>query len=505
MKKSLITAILWISISGLVFAGAGQQAGSGSAGTTAAGYKEINGGQPVTLLVDFHSLKPSLNATPTAENPDVFRSTQRLADKFMSMHPNVTIEWVRGKPETNALTAAEWFTTQIAGGTAPAIAFTWGNVYLDRGWYYDLTTAMNGPNEYLEGNTRWKDQFPDYIWAAHRGMVDVNSRIIAVPFTLSAGPITVYTYNADLFTKLNIKVPSNWEDLRAACKALKAAGYNALAPWDGNTAINTDLWPLYFSIGPAYGSALLDKIDYNHDGTVDTAETLRATKANYYNPVTQENAREVWYLIKEMFTDMYSPGFETTDVNDLWNTGTLGMKQMHSGAFVNEANNTKRKFQYGLTSTPVVTSATSKYVADIEFTKSGPYQPGTVASYNMMKPAVENNKGKEEAAVAFLKFCTVPENLNEILLERQTELGAVRGSVVPPFLEDYLNRSFPIMPNVGWPIAFTSDASEAMSRELEMWVKGQINDQTFFTRWNDLMQKSADDSIRANGINTQGW
>jgi hypothetical protein len=508
--RVLFAALLLMLPLAFGFAGGGQQgaapSGGGSAasgGSAVSGVNQINGGRPVTLRLEFHSTwTPTLNTVPTAETPTVVQSTQRIADKFMRLHPNVTIEWVRTKPSNNAISAAEWFTTQISAGTAPAVAYTWNNAYLDRGWYFDLTPAMDTPNEYLPGNKRWKDQYPEYIWS--RNMSDTANRIIAVPVTLSAGPATAYYYNKDIFAKLNLGVPTNWEEMRTVVKALKAGGYGALVPWDGNPGINTDLWPLYFSISPGYGLVLMDQVDYDHSGVFDTSEQVRATKANVFNPVTQEYAREVFFLLKEMFNDMYVPGYESVDIPGLWDSGTLGMKQNGVWGFATEASNTKRKFDYDVFPVPVVTTATSKNVRNIEFTKAGPYQPGG-DSFNLIKPTVEKDKGVEAAAIAFLKFFTVPENLNEYILENGTLIGAVRDTVIPPMLEGWLSRPFPIIPNFTWPTAFTSDAHLSMGKELEMWVKGQTTDSVFFQRWNQLQQKSADDVIVANGINTSGW
>jgi hypothetical protein len=180
------------------------------------------------------------------------------------------------------------------------------------------------------------------------------------------------------------------------------------------------------------------------------------------------------------------------------------MRQNGLWGLAPEESNTRRKFAYDITPVPVVTQATSKYVKELEWTKAGPYQPGP-DSFNILKPTVDKDKGVEESAVAFLKFLTVPENVTDIILENGTVLGAVRGTAIPPLLEGWLSRPFPITPNVGWPTAFTSDGHLSMGKELEMWIKGQTGDAAFFARWNELQQKSADDAIIANSINTSGW
>jgi hypothetical protein len=50
-----------------------------------------------------------------------------------------------------------------------------------------------------------------------------------------------------------------------------------------------------------------------------------------------------------------------------------------------------------------------------------------------------------------------------------------------------------------------AEAEGALGRELEMWVKGQTDDNTFFIRWNQIQQSGADKLIEVNNINTQNW
>jgi ABC-type glycerol-3-phosphate transport system substrate-binding protein len=253
---------------------------------------------------------------------------------------------------------------------------------------------------------------------------------------------------------------------------------------------------------------LLDKIDYNHDGANDLQEIVRGVKANMYNPVQQEYARELLYLIKEMYNEMFATGFESVDINELWYSGNLGMRQWFSGNIVTEASNPRYGFKLGMFPFVTVTSATSRFVKDLEYTTAGPYQPDG-HGFNLIKPAVEKNKAVEEAAIAWMKFFTAPENLSEVILEDPVRLGAVKGTVVPPLLEDWLSQPMPIFPNnpyfYSWPTAFTSEGHLAMGKELEMWIKGQATDAAFFRRWNELQQKSADDLIASMGINTTGW
>ena len=55
------------------------------------------GSDELELLVDLHSLNPSLNSTPTAENPDVVLSTKYIIDAFEEENPGITVRIDRSK------------------------------------------------------------------------------------------------------------------------------------------------------------------------------------------------------------------------------------------------------------------------------------------------------------------------------------------------------------------------------------------------------------------------
>ena len=71
-------------------------------------------------------------------------------ERFRELYPNVTIEWARSKPVGGLeIDTSQWFITQIAGGSCPAIAFSWGTAYEERGYYLDLTDYLNYSNPYV--------------------------------------------------------------------------------------------------------------------------------------------------------------------------------------------------------------------------------------------------------------------------------------------------------------------------------------------------------------------
>ncbi|GGD90360.1 ABC transporter substrate-binding protein [Paenibacillus nasutitermitis] len=470
-----------------------------------AGIKQIAEGRPVTLTVDLHGWMPTINTEPTAENPNVFLSTQKIADEFMKLHPNVKIAWARTKPVGKLQNEiAEWLTTQISAGTAPAITFTWGNNYLDRGWYEPLGDVLDTPNEYIDGNAKWSDEFPEYLMS-HRTLTDNNKNMVAIPVVLYSGPATGYYYNKTAFEKLGIEPPKDWEQMFTDAKLLKENGYIPFTQWGNFKQIELGQWNEQFSVGPFYAAALMDKTDYNKDGQVDTLENLRGVKAGLFNPAEHAYAQEMFKQLKRMYTDLLSPGWQNTDYLPKWNEGKVAMREEGLWALQAENGNKQRSFDFGVVPAPPVTKATSEFVADVEYTEKGPFQPDPDLSLNILKPIVDKNPDMKEAAVAFLKYLSVPENISMMVLEQGAALGAVKGSEIPPLLNDWMSNSFPIMPKASWPNAFTEDMNISLNKQFELWVKGETDDKSFFAKANEIQLKSADDYIKKMDIDIAGW
>ena len=174
-----------------------------------------------------------------------------------------------------------------------------------------------------------------------------------------------------------------------------------------------------------------------------------------------------------------------------------------------ENSNTQRNFEFGLFPAPVITSETSQYVAEIEYTEVGPYRPAPSVFFSILKPAVElAGDGAFDAAVEFLKFITAPDNLSMMVLEKKgAYLGAVKGCAVPPELNEWFNNSFPILPNFQWNIGdyLSTESRERANAIMEMWYKGMINDEEFYEQFEEEVQKGTDEYIASMGIDTTGW
>lgn len=480
----------------------GQQNNSQNQTVTDQGYGILNDGKPLTLRVDLQALMPSMNTEVTIDNPIVNRAAQELADEFNRMYPNVTIEWIRDKGAFGDW--AQWMITQIAAETPPHITFMQGSTYSDRGWFIELDKHLDAPNPFVEGNEKWRDQFPNYLWNSYMTS-DANGNVVAIPVILYPGVATAYFYNKDIFAEVGVEVPSNWEEYIQVCEKITEAGYVAVGPWTQNKKPCINCWDIQFSLGPTFALSQKDQWDYDGDGIMSQNELLRAEYEGLFYASNNPAVMEIYGQVKRKYQNVLQEGAANTDYETLWKEGKVAMMEDGAGRMILENANTERGFEYGIFAAPIADSSTSQYAQDVEFEK-GPYQPPVCNSFNIVKAAVDGKPGEEEAAIRFLQWITTPENNSQLVLEFHGQvLGAVKDCEIPPELAEWFKQDFPRTPQAQWVLGPTLESTNLMSRYLEMWVWDYIGDEEFIEKYDKALYQGVQDQIAGLGIDTTGW
>ncbi|HHV51116.1 MAG TPA: extracellular solute-binding protein [Clostridiales bacterium] len=472
---------------------------------------KINDGKPVTIKVHLGDIIPTLSEIPTAEQPDVFNSTEILRRAFMMLFPNVTVEWARTVDTSSSDAFLQYITTQLNSGTAPDIVSAWGASFAYRGWYYDFTEVLEKPNPFVKDNKRWRDQFPEYVFATWQ-VSDAKDRVVAIPVSLAAGTSTALYYNKELFSKLSINAPKTWEDLFTACKTLLGNGYISFSPWggpgSGNRKISTTLWDVQFSLGPYYAAKQKDKLDYNGDGIQSQSELFRAAYEGHYFVSTNDYVWDMWKQVKRKYTTCLEKGYENSDYETKWLLGKVGILEDGLWRYPSELSNTDRQFEFGIIPPPAIDTDSTEFVDKLEYTESGPYRPVPRASFNIIKDSAmaHGGEGNIQACVAFLQFLTQPDNNNMIINEEKGKsISIIKGSKVPPQLTEYFKQPFPKTPSFSWPGGFTNAGAEKMSKILELWVKDQISDSEFKKQFDDEFKKDIMEFVQLMQIDTSQY
>jgi raffinose/stachyose/melibiose transport system substrate-binding protein len=151
---------------------------------------------------------------------------QKLADEYMTAHPNVKIEIT--VLENEAFKTK--LTTVMQSNTPPDIFQSWGGgamyEYADAGLLKDITADLEKDG--------WKDTFSPGALA----VFSKDGKNYGVPRDMG---MVGFWYNKDLFTKAKIdKTPATWTEFLDDVKKLKAAGITPIALGGG------DKWPVAF-------------------------------------------------------------------------------------------------------------------------------------------------------------------------------------------------------------------------------------------------------------------
>jgi len=153
---------------------------------------------------------------------------QKLADEYMTAHPNVTIEI--SVLENEAFKSK--LTTVMQGGTPPDIFQSWGggvmNEYAKAGLLKDITADLDA-----DGGA-WRSTFA----AGALGVYALDGKNYGVPWDMG---MVGFWYNKDLFAQAGISTPpATWTEFLADVGKLQTAGIVPIAVGGG------DKWPAMF-------------------------------------------------------------------------------------------------------------------------------------------------------------------------------------------------------------------------------------------------------------------
>lgn len=461
---------------------------------------------PVTLSINLHSWTPTLNTEPTEESPTVRLVGTTVLEQWLADKPNVTVEWHRNVVLNDATSARENMNILVNAGTAPDIFFAWGNFFNDQGWLCDLSDILETPNYYEEGNQKWIDQFPEYLWEADQMTMNVKGDKLAIPFSLYPGSSVAYFYNVDLFEQYGKSVPATYQELCDTALFFKKEGYTGVAPWSGLPKVDASDWLFWSSLCPAYAVGY-ESIDADGDEVVNMEENLRAAFKGMFYAQPNENVQEVFRQFKYNKVEVLDQGWEGIDYTTPWVQGEVAMKLDGLWALAGEASNTGRDFDFDLFVPPLVSTDTYDKVRVPEYTEAGPYEPNIEVAFNIMKPEIQNRPAANfDYAADFLKCMTATENISMFLEETGSTLGATKTCTVPAGLSGWVTRPFP-KPLVGSinVTGFSSTSTEPRNKLLEQYVKDMITEEEFFKQWDAECWKDYNAYAEEQGVDVSNW
>lgn len=473
-----------------------------------------NGNNNSKLFVDLHSLMPTPSETATPDQPNPVNASRYIAREYQKI-TGTEIVWASdyAKPTDNINNMRTWFNQRITTNNCPAIGFSFGTKMQEDCLYVPLDEYLERPNPYVEGNTRWKDLFEDWVWK-DPSVLDANGKIVSVPIVLNPGSATAIYYNKDMFAEQGITVPTTWKELLTTVDHVKShvGGMQyPYVPYTGDVGISLSSWVFEFNLAPGFAAHMADRTDYDKDGIVTTNELIRAVLEDKFNPISCVEAKELYFLAYNYYNTVLPKGWETVTSStylNLWNEQKVAMKNQGLWYYSNEYGNTLRNFEFDLFAPPVAQSDSSKYASNLESkTIQEGFQSEVLMAFNIMEPAVKNDEKMLERAIDFLMYLTAPEAVTAMVQENGAGLPAVKGAEYPSVYDDagWLEKSFTVTSTSKWPLGFIVSNTANINAAFSKWVLGEFNQQEFFSTLNNEQKEGARTIVKNMNIDTTGW
>jgi raffinose/stachyose/melibiose transport system substrate-binding protein len=220
-------------------------------------------------------------------------ATTNLVKAFEKLNPNITIKVV-AQPGTNYFQLLQ---SAAISGNGPDLAVMWTGIY-------DLQYSSYLVN--LKGNVPAADlaKMEGLQWEAPNFNDSLGAYVMPLETQFYIG-----FYNKKLFAEAGIKsVPTDWSQLIADSKLLKAKGIQPLVYGNGGQAISTEFYPWY-------------DMSYMMIG----AHSLASWKGLYDGSIPWTSAANVAQL--QMWASLQKDGYTNTDVL----TNTANIQQFEKG------------------------------------------------------------------------------------------------------------------------------------------------------------------------------
>ena len=190
-------------------------------------------------------------------------ATTNLVKAFEKLNPNISIKIV-AQPGTNYFQLLQ---SAAVSGNGPDLAVMWTGIY-------DLQYSSYLVN--LKGNVPTADlaKMEGLQWEAPN--FDASKGAYVMPLETQ---FYIGFYNKKLFAKAGIKtIPTDWAQLMADCKLLKAIGVQPIVYGNGGQAISTEFYPWYDMSYLMIGAHSLVNWKGLYDGAIPWTSSANVTQ-----------------------------------------------------------------------------------------------------------------------------------------------------------------------------------------------------------------------------------
>jgi raffinose/stachyose/melibiose transport system substrate-binding protein len=232
-------------------------------------------------------------------------ATKNLITAFERLHPNITINDV-AQPGTNYFQLLQ---SSAISGNGPDLAVMWTGIY-------DLQYSSFLVN--LKGNVPAADlaKMEGLQWEAPNFNTSLGTYVMPLETQFYIG-----FYNKKLFAEAGItSVPTDWSQLFADCKLLKAKGIEPLVYGNGGQAISTEFYPWYDMSYLMIGAHPLASWKDLYDGTTPWTSSTNVAQLSKWAELEKDGYTNAGVLTTTDNITAFEKGKAAMLVDGTWDT-----------------------------------------------------------------------------------------------------------------------------------------------------------------------------------------
>jgi raffinose/stachyose/melibiose transport system substrate-binding protein len=256
-------------------------------------------------------------------------ATKNLIKAFEQLHPNITITDV-AQPGTNYFQLLQ---SSAISNNGPDLAVMWTGIY-------DLQYSSFLVN--LKGNVPAADlaKMEGLQWEAPNFNTSLGAYVMPLETQFYIG-----FYNKKLFAEAGITtVPTDWTQLFADCKLLKAKGIQPLVYGNGGQAISTEFYPWYDMSYLMIGAHPLAQWKDLYDGSLPWTSSTNISQLNKWDELEKDGYTNDDVLTNTTNIQQFEKGKAAMLVDGTWDTAQYtGAMGTNVAAFVPPYSNTPIK------------------------------------------------------------------------------------------------------------------------------------------------------------------
>jgi ABC-type glycerol-3-phosphate transport system substrate-binding protein len=232
-------------------------------------------------------------------------ATTNLVKAFEKLNPNISIKVV-AQPGTSYFQLLQ---SAAVSGNGPDLAVMWTGIY-------DLQYSSYLVN--LKGNVPAADlaKMEGLQWEAPN--FDASKGAYVMPLETQ---FYIGFYNKNLFAKAGIKtVPTDWTQLLADCKLLKAIGVQPMVYGNGGQAISTEFYPWYDMSYLMIGAHSLSNWKGLYDGAIPWTSTTNVAQLKKWATLQKDGYTNTDVLTNTSNIQQFEKGKAAMMVDGTWDT-----------------------------------------------------------------------------------------------------------------------------------------------------------------------------------------